>query len=106
MQLNKNQDINFNIRCKFYLIDKMSEKLTLSRNCEVEQVSKCHWETGKTKSVLKLSQENCLIFYVHFAIDKKVLSKCRISAPFCESKRRFCFFIAARETRTARQHIK
>jgi vitamin B12 transporter len=38
--------------------------------CFPRGISKCHWETGKTKSLRKLSQKNCLMNQIHRFVGK------------------------------------
>ena len=39
---------------------EIGENPVLSRSCNVESNSRCHWETGKARLTLKQSQKNYL----------------------------------------------
>ena len=45
-----------------YLIDKLVQNQHGHAAVKLSKPHECHWETGKARGAVKLSQKNCLIF--------------------------------------------
>ena len=69
------------------------ERPVLSRSCNAESTSICHWETGKARKTRKQSQKNCPIGTLYRPCERQEGAMFVLYAFLPESKKAFCLLL-------------
>ena len=81
------------IGCVCHLIREAGERPALSRSCNAESTSICHWETGKARKTRKQSQKNCPIGTLYRPCERQegaIIFMCFVCFFAVGSKKAFC----------------